>query len=64
MRLLPGELPYKIVPHIITDAVRSWQDIVIKGFDEVRAEAVEHLNALVRMHFAEYEQGGLLAIVQ
>ncbi|KAJ7214810.1 hypothetical protein GGX14DRAFT_562843 [Mycena pura] len=64
MRLLPGELPYRIVPHIITDAVRSWQDIVIKGFDEVRAETIEHLNALVRTHFAEYEQGGLLAIVQ
>ncbi|KAJ6494319.1 P-loop containing nucleoside triphosphate hydrolase protein [Mycena sanguinolenta] len=64
MRLLPGELPYRIVPHIITDAVGSWRDIVIRGFDKVRAEAIEHLNALVQTHFAEYEQGGLLGLIQ
>ncbi|KAJ7440825.1 hypothetical protein B0H11DRAFT_2098441, partial [Mycena galericulata] len=64
MRLLPGELPYKIVPHIITDVVRSWQDIVINGFHKIRAKAIEHLNVLVRTHFAEYVGGGLSASVQ
>ncbi|KAF8210817.1 P-loop containing nucleoside triphosphate hydrolase protein [Mycena galopus ATCC 62051] len=64
MRLLPGELPYRIVPHIITDFVGSWGDIVISGFERVRAEAIEHLNALVQTHFAEYEQGGLLELIQ
>jgi hypothetical protein len=33
-------------------------------FCKVREVAVVHLNALVQVHFAEYERGGLLSSIQ
>ncbi|KAJ7478755.1 P-loop containing nucleoside triphosphate hydrolase protein [Mycena galericulata] len=63
-RELPGELPYGITPRIITHAVQSWKDVAITGFRNVKALAIDHFNALVQEHFAEYERGGLLSSVQ
>ncbi|KAJ7905222.1 P-loop containing nucleoside triphosphate hydrolase protein [Mycena leptocephala] len=63
-RELPGELPYGIVPRIITHFVQSWQEVAITVFRNVRAVAVDHFNALVWSHFGAYERGGLLSRIK
>ncbi|KAJ6507010.1 P-loop containing nucleoside triphosphate hydrolase protein [Mycena sanguinolenta] len=63
-RELPGELPYGIIPRIIIHFVERWQDVAVTVFYNVKETAVDHFNALVREHFAEYERGGLLTSVE
>ncbi|KAK7023329.1 P-loop containing nucleoside triphosphate hydrolase protein [Favolaschia claudopus] len=59
-RELPGELPYGIVPKIITYYVENWQNAALGVFREVKQLTVEHFRELVQQHFFEYELGGFL----
>ncbi|KAJ7689662.1 hypothetical protein B0H17DRAFT_1202115 [Mycena rosella] len=63
-RELPRELPCGITRSIIARFVQSWRDVAITAFRNVKAVAIDHLNALVRTHFADYERGGLLSRIQ
>ncbi|KAJ7604371.1 P-loop containing nucleoside triphosphate hydrolase protein, partial [Mycena polygramma] len=63
-RELPGELPYAVTPELITCYVQDWQKVAIAVFDAVEAVAVEHLDALVQAHLAEYERGDFSTTVK
>jgi hypothetical protein len=62
-RELPGNYPFSVKENLILESINQWQALADACFEQVQRIIINHVDRLVKEHFASHAHGGLLDAV-